>query len=254
MGRSIEVLLSLAEHSGDTSSPWRVGQLATAMERERSQLSRTLSQALTSGLVEHTRGGYRTSVLTYGIAQALTSQRLRTDGLTVLERLSERTGESCFLGELFGDSTVTFAESLAGDTELFASWVGRAYPAVSSDAGQATLWDASDDEVRAVLAGTDFRSGGPNAAASPEDFLARLATARERGYSIVDEEAEDGLFSVAAPVFDFRGEAVAALQIVGERTALAPRVAELGAACAEAARELTALIGGRLAAGGDAGE
>ncbi|WP_121078660.1 IclR family transcriptional regulator [Leucobacter aridicollis] len=244
MGRSIEVLLSLAEHSQATASPWRVGQLASTMERDRSQVSRTLAQSLASGLVDSTRLGYRPSVMTYGIAQALTSQRLRTDGLTVLERLAELTGEACFLGELFGDSTVTVAESLADDTDLFASWVGRAYPAVSSDAGQATLWDASADEVEAVLGSTRFDAGGPNAALSLREFLDRLEAARLRGYSVIDEEAEAGLFSVAAPVFDFRGEAIAALQIVGEKPRLAPRVAKLGAACAAAARDLTALVGG----------
>lgn len=244
MGRSFEVLLTLAERSGTTSSPWRVTQLASAMGRDRSQVSRTLSQSLASGLVENTRLGYRPSALTYGIAQAITHQRLRTDGLTILEQLAELTGEACFLGELFGDSTVTFAEALASETELFASWVGRAYPAVSSDAGQATLWDARPKEIEAVLGSTKFGQGGPHTATSLTDFLDRLQLARGRGYSVVDEEAEEGLFSVAAPVLDFRGEVVAALQIVGEKHRLAPRVTDLGEACAAAAKKLTTRIGG----------
>lgn len=239
----MEVLLSLAEESGETESPWRVSQLAQAMRRERSQVSRVLAQSAASGWLDAGDDGYRASVSTYATAQALTERRLRSDGLTALERLSRRVGESCFLGELYGDSTVTIAESIAGNPDLFASWVGRAYPAVTSDAGQATLWDAGDAEIRAVLAHADFGAGGPRAARSLDEFIERLRAARKRGYSVVDEEAEAGLFSVAAPVFDFRGENVAALQIVGERARLHTRVAELGAACVAAAQELSSLLG-----------
>ena len=57
---------------------------------------------------------------------------------------------------------------------MIGSWIGRAYPAFCSDAGQAVLWDASDDEVRGVFEQTVFRSAGPNAPASVDDFLERL--------------------------------------------------------------------------------
>lgn len=244
MGRGMEAVLALAASTGTTETPWRVSRLAVAMRRERTQLSRTLAQSAAGGLLENTRQCYRTSVNTYAIAQALTEQRLRIDGLTVLEQLSHQVGESCFLGELYGDSTVTIAEYIGKDSELFASWVGRAYPAFNSDAGQATLWDADDDEVRGVLARAKFGTGGPRAAKTVDEFIARLREARTRGYSVVDEEAEEGLFSIAAPVFDFRSENVAALQIVGERERLIHRVPQLGQACMKAADELTALIGG----------
>lgn len=238
------MLLALASTSGATESPWRVSRLADSMRRERSQVSRTLSQSAANGLLESAGYGYRASVNTYAIAQALTGQRLRVDGVTVLEYLSQEAGESCFLSELQGDSTVTIAEYIGSDSDLFASWVGRAYPAVNSDAGQVTLWDAADSEVQEVLARSRFGEGGPRAAQSVDEFLRRLKAARERGYSIVDEEAEEGLFSVAAPVYDYRSETVAALQIVGERKNLAHRSDYLGRICVKAANDLTELIGG----------
>jgi len=111
----------------------------------------------------------------------------------------------------------------------FVSWTGRAYPAYCSDAGQALLFDASDEEVAAVLARTTFRRRGPNTPTGVADFLDRLREARLRGYSVVDEEAEPGLFSVAVPIRDFRDEVVAALQVVGPRARLHGRRAECAA-------------------------
>ncbi|MCI1223713.1 IclR family transcriptional regulator [Bifidobacterium tibiigranuli] len=251
MGRGMEVLQALAAASRTSESPWKVSQLARCMGRERSQVSRVLSRSASSGIVEVNRQGYRLCVSTYATAQALTEQRLRGDGLTVLEQLSRTVGESCFLGELYADSTITVVECIAGNTDLFASWLGRAYPAFNSDAGQATLWDASDEEIRDVFSHTQFGNGGPRAAKDVEEFIERLKKARERGYAIIDEEAEAGLLSVAAPVFDFRGENIAALQIVGERTRLADRISLLGESCAHAAAELSSLLGWVAAPTGD---
>ena len=69
------------------------------------------------------------------------------------------------------------------------------------------------------------------------------AAARRRGYAIVDEEAEAGLYSVSAPVLDFRSEVIAAVQIVGERAKLVERTALLGAECRAAADRLSAELG-----------
>ena len=68
-----------------------------------------------------------------------------------------------------------------------------------------------------------FTRHGPNTPASVEEFLERRQAARGRGYSIVDEEAEPGLYSLAVPVRDFKGDIVAALQIVGIKDRLEPR-------------------------------
>lgn len=240
----MEALSALAAATSASPVGASVTEVAGALGRDRSQVSRTLAALSTHGLAERAHSNYRVSTQPYASAQALTEFRLRTDGLTVLERLSSRVQTPCFLGELNGDSTVTIAESIPGNSGLIASWVGRAYPAFCSDAGQATLWDADPSEVRAVFAQTDFSTGGPRAARNTEDFIERLTTARARGYSIVDEEAEPGLLSVAAPVFDYRSENVAALQIVGTRAALASRIAELGAHVRAEANALTLLLGG----------
>lgn len=244
MGRGFEVISALAEVT--RTPPFRAGVSAVAarLGRDRSQVSRALASLEVLGFVVRAADrAYRLSWNWYAAAQELTDRRLRVDGLDLLEQLSETSDEACFLGVLEGDSTVTIVESIPPASRMIGSWIGRAYPAFCSDAGQAVLWDATDDEIRAVFTRTDFRSPGPNAPASVDDFLARLDAARERGFAIVDEEAEPGLYSVSAPVRDFRGEVVAGVQIVGMREALRPRTDELGALCVGAADALSRRIG-----------
>lgn len=251
MGRALDVLSALAELTGDPPFRASVTDVAERLGRDRSQVSRTLQSLAGHGLIERDPDrGYRLAWSWYASAQQLTELRLRLDGRSILDELCARSGEACFLGVLAGDSTVTVVESLPASSRMIGSWVGRAYPAYCSDAGQGVLWDASDDEVRAVFLRTTFGGAGPKAPTSVADFLDRLAEARERGFSIVDEEAEPGLYSVSAPVRDFRGEVVAAVQIVGVREHLADRTAELGRMCVEAA----AALSGRLGAPAEAAE
>ncbi|MBS1897268.1 MAG: IclR family transcriptional regulator [Actinobacteria bacterium] len=244
MGRGFDVLSALADLSTGAPHGVSVRDVALALDRERTQVSRTLSALADRDLV--IRGEdhrYRLAWNWYAAAQDLTERRLHSAGLQVLDELAEAVGEACFLGVLQGDSTLTVVESIPAGSGMIGSWVGRAYPAFCSDAGRAVLWDASDEEVRAVFARTSFASPGPNAPVSVDDFLERLGEARALGYAIVDQEAEPDLYSVSAPVWDFRDEVAAGVQVVGERSVLQPRTAQLAAACVAAADALSAALG-----------
>ncbi|MGW3493786.1 IclR family transcriptional regulator [Streptomyces sp. NPDC001020] len=232
VGRGFDILSALTGRTVANHHGVSISDLARDMGRDRSQVSRALNamaeeefllrDAASRTLAPHWR--------LYADAQELTAHRLRTDGQTALEGLAADTGESCYLGILVGDATVTIAERVPPGSNQIGSWIGRPYPAYCSDCGQALLCDAEDDEVASVLARTDFVRHGPNTPTSVDDFLHRLAGTRERGYSVIDEEAEPGLYSIAAPVRDFRGEVIAAIQIVGPRVRLAPRTDDHAAA------------------------
>lgn len=201
-----------------------VADIAADLGKDRSQVSRSLRGAQEEGFLERRdQRSYELGWSLFTDAQMLTEQRLQTDGATALEGLAGETDEGCFLGVLSGDSTVTIGERVPASSNMVGSWLGRPYPAYCSDAGQALLWQASDAEVRTVLAAASFVRHGPNTPGDVEDFLTRLHDARARGYSIVDEEAEPGLYSLAVPIRDFKGDVVSALQVVGPKTRLAPR-------------------------------
>ena len=244
VSRAFDVVASLAALTR-TRPGASVTDVARDLGRDRSHVSRTLTAlAANDVVVRDEQRRYRLSWAWYTAAEDLVDRRLRAEGIEVLDELALSTGEAVFLGVLRGDTTVTVVESIPASSRMVGTWIGRAYPAFCSDAGQAVLWDADDDEVRAVLAATRFEAAGPKAPRDVEDFLQRLRAARERGYAIVDEEAEAGLYSVAAPVWDFRGEVVAAVQVVGVRTALEPRAGEIADACSAAARALSERLGG----------
>lgn len=244
MGRGIAAVFAVgARHAGGHPGG-TVADIAADLGKDRSQVSRNLRSGEQEGFLART--SQRTHTLDWSIltdAQLLTERRLQSDGGTALDALARETDEACFLGVLHGDSTVTIGESVPASSNLVGSWLGRPYPAYCSDAGQAVLWEASEAEVRTVFAEVDFVRHGPNTPADVNDFLARREAARARGYTIVDEEAEPGLFSLAVPIRDFKGDVVAALQIVGIKERLEPRREECAAALVAQGRWLEQRLG-----------
>ena len=224
MGRGIIAVLAVGSRNAGDLPGGTVADIAADLGKDRSQVSRSLRTAEHEGFLA--RGDHKSYALDWSLltdAQLLTEQRLQSDGATALEGLSRETDEGCFLGVLSGDSTITIGERVPASSNMVGSWLGRPYPAFCSDAGQALLWEASDANVRTIFSDVAFVRHGPNTPLDVEDFLSRLRGARVRGYSIVDEEAEPGLYSLAVPIRDFKGDVVAALQVVGAKARLEPR-------------------------------
>ncbi|MET4541547.1 IclR family pca regulon transcriptional regulator [Arthrobacter bambusae] len=224
MGRGMMALLAVGARHAEGFDGGTVADVAARLGKDRSQVSRSLKGAQQEGFL--TRSDQREYSLDWSIltdAQLVTEQRLKTDGLTALEGLATETNEACFLGVLSGNSTVTIGEQVPESANLVGSWLGRPYPAYCSDAGQALLWDAPEAEIRKIFSTVEFVRHGPNTPVSVDDFLERLNKARIRGYSIVDEEAEPGLYSLSAPIRDFKGDVASALQIVGPKTRVEPQ-------------------------------
>ena len=244
MGRGIMAVLAVGARNPGGLPGGTVADIAADLSKDRSQVSRSLRTAEQEGFLA--RGEHRSYTLSWSLltdAQLLTEQRLQSDGVTALEGLAGETDEGCFLGILRGESTVTIGERVPASSNMVGSWLGRPYPAYCSDAGQALMWEASDAEVRTVFSGVDFVRHGPNTPPDVEDFLSRLRGARSRGYSIVDEEAEPGLYSLAVPIRDFKGDVVAALQVVGAKARLQPRLEACATALVSWGRWLESMLG-----------
>jgi DNA-binding IclR family transcriptional regulator len=125
-----------------------------------------------------------------------------------------------------------------------AGWVGRSHPYLySTSAGRALLFGHSDDELTALLADVEFRPPGPNGPTSFADFAGRLRLERRQGWTYADEEFEPGLIAVAAPVYDFDGRVIAALNLSGPKFRAEEALATAGPRLTEIAAQLSTLLG-----------
>jgi IclR family transcriptional regulator, pca regulon regulatory protein len=85
--------------------------------------------------------------------------------------------------------------------------VGTRFPAWVTSLGRVLLAGLPDDELERRLERIDPRPYTRRTIASRERLRAELDAVRARGWAMVDQELEDGLRSVAAPIHD-RADAV----------------------------------------------
>ncbi|MBB6399375.1 IclR family pca regulon transcriptional regulator [Actinomadura coerulea] len=194
-------------------------------------------------------GAYRPApkVLTLGFS-ALRSLDLVQLADGPLRRLADATGQTANLGVLSGDHVLYLVRLRNNDLVTANIQVGSRLPAVRSSMGKMLLSQLDDAELERVLTEESFAgAAGPNAAASLDALRPALAEIRSRGWALQDEELAYGLRSVAAPVRDASGAAVAAVNVAVPATEVptARLLEEIRPRVQEACAEISRLLGGR---------
>jgi IclR family transcriptional regulator, KDG regulon repressor len=161
----------------------------------------------------------------------------------MLRALVAEVGETSHLSVLDGGEVLTLLSEAPPSAIRATGHSGRVVAVSCTSSGRALLFDHDRAELDALLAVTGLARSGPNAPRSAAELWRRLERARELGYAAVEEEAEVDLVAVAAPVRDFRGRVVAAVNVSGPRFRLGTRLDRAGAAVAEAATSLSAALG-----------
>ncbi len=241
--RGIEVLLSLSSDESLQTGGLGVTRIAELLGREKSQVSRALKALHEYGLVERGNdNGYRLGWRLYALAQLAGERRLLDTAEPIMRRLARSLGERVHLSVLQGLETMTVLSESPGRSVQAAGWAGRMTPAYCTSAGRALLLDWDDAEILAAFGDVEFVAFGPRTVQSAQALAAAVATAREAGFAMVDEEFEPELISVGVPVRDPSGAIIAALNASAPRYRIVDRVddaaRELIAVSAEITREL----------------
>lgn len=147
---------------------------------------------------------------------ALVSNRLsiRTIAQPHLQRLMEATNETVHLGLLEGHEVVYADKIECPQTIRMYSRVGRRSPLHCTSLGKTLLAYQSEQMLQDLLR-AGLRRFTSRTITTPRRLRDELQRIREEGYALDNEEFEDGLRCVAAPVWDHTSTVVASLGIAG---------------------------------------
>jgi IclR family KDG regulon transcriptional repressor len=243
--RGIDVLSALRGEEALAANGLGVLRIAELVASDKSQVSRTLKILAEYGLVDRdpaTRA-YRLGWSLFTLAAQAGDTQLLAAAEPVVKELGRTLGERTHLSVLQGTEVLTLLSESPEHAVQAAGWVGRLVPAYCSSSGQALLLDHTSEQLRDLFRGVRFVRLGPNTPRSLTELSRRIEQARTRGYATVDEEFEPGLVAAAAPVRDFRGRIVAALNVSGPKFRLGDRLEEAGVELADAAETLSARLG-----------
>jgi len=164
----------------------------------------------------------------------------------VLRDLMETTGETANLG-VETDGQILFVSQVETHASIRAFFPpGTLSPMHASGIGKALLAQMDPARVARVLAAHPLAAFTPHTLTDPETLAADLTAVRARGWALDGEERTIGMTCVAAAVFDLHGDPVAGLSVSGPTDRLlVSDPGRLGTAVANAARGLTAALGGK---------
>jgi IclR family transcriptional regulator, pca regulon regulatory protein len=162
--------------------------------------------------VEGSQFALRPKVLELGYAY-LSSLSLPEVALPHLEQLVEQVRESSSVSELDGEDVVYIARVPTRRIMTVAISVGTRFPAYATSMGRVLLAGRPDDWLDAYLESTKLRALTSHTIADPSSLRAELRKIRAQGWAVVDQELEEGLRSVAAPIHDGEGRVIAAVNV-----------------------------------------
>jgi IclR family pca regulon transcriptional regulator len=131
----------------------------------------------------------------------------------LLDDLSDRIGQSSSVSILDAADIVYVARAAQRKVMAITLMPGSRLPAYCTSMGRVMLAALPDAEARALLERTPRPARTPMTVTGVDGIMERLAVARSAGYSLIDQEVELGLRSIAVPVLNARGRVVAAMNV-----------------------------------------
>ncbi len=134
----------------------------------------------------------------------------------VMEALVDEVKESCSAAVLDGTDIVYVLRMPTHKIMSISLGVGSRLPAYCTSMGRMLLSALPEAELMQRLQASERTARTRHTVTDVKKLAARIAQVGQQGWSLVDQELEEGLISMAAPITDRAGQTVAALNISGQ--------------------------------------
>jgi DNA-binding IclR family transcriptional regulator len=171
--------------------------------------------------------------------RSMADNAVRAAAGPVLNELSQTTGESAHLALLAGDKAVVVEACSGPSSSRAGNWMRTPVDLHCSSVGKVFLAFGPEACLETTLSGSlQARTRRTNTAA--ETLRAECARVVRQGYALDNEEQEEVVRSLSAPVWGSGGVLVGAIGVSVSSSALAePRISDVAAQVLQAAKKLT---------------
>jgi DNA-binding IclR family transcriptional regulator len=140
---------------------------------------------------------------------------LRSIAAPLMKELSTKTGESTALFVVDGMKCICMAREMGHSRLVYSINEGDDMELHPTASGRVLLAYADNEFTEKVLSQIPPTQFTANTQTNRKVIEAKLKQIRQRGYDINNEEREEGISALAAPIFDFENKVPAALAVVG---------------------------------------
>lgn len=210
VARGLDVIRAL----GGERRSLTLTEVSTRADLPRPTTRRLLITLIELGYVRSDDTGFRLTprVLELGLSY-IASQGFWENAEPRLVDLVARTHESCSIAQLDGSDIVYVGRVAVPRLVTLSVTIGTRFPAIQTSLGKVLLADLSPAELDAVLAQPSRSSVHPSWQPERPEIDDVLATVREQGWALSDQQLAAAIRSVAAPVRDRQGRVFAAVNV-----------------------------------------
>jgi DNA-binding IclR family transcriptional regulator len=238
--------IALLKTFSDEQPELGLAELARLVELNKTTTYRLLTALESEGLVTRNPAtdAYRLGpeIITLG-GRALRANNVTGVSQTELEALAAQVGETSTLETLVDNEVLILIEVPGGHLVSTNQAVGTRWPAHATSTGKVLLAHLPPDSLENRLKKPLIRLTSKTIT-DPATLRKELATVRRQGYAIADQEIEVGFMAIGAPIYDHKGEAVAAVSVNGPTARLTPdRIPEVAALVQAVAGRISSQLG-----------
>jgi IclR family transcriptional regulator, KDG regulon repressor len=212
LDRSLAIIDALATARDDAS----LAELAEKVKLHKSTVHRLTSILERHGILERdTRSGrYRLGLRLFELGSiAMGRFNIRDRAHPHLERLLYEVDETVHLCALDAGEVLYLDKIEPVRSVRMASRIGRRNPVHCTSVGKAILAFLPESEADDILRQHGLKRLTPKTLTTPADLKADLKLIRDRGYAIDNEENEEGVRCIGAPILDHSRRPIAAISI-----------------------------------------
>ncbi len=224
--QSVERTLDILESLVELGSEVGLVEISQAVSLPLATVHRLLGTLIQRGYVKQNRQNRKYS-LGFRALQMGSDMRqrfsLRLEARPFLQRLMQSCGESANLAVLDDGEVVYIDQAQSSRILRMFTQIGNRLPAHSTGSGKVMLAFAPPEVMDGILRRYALTERTPHTIVDVDEFRSELERIRRQGYAIDDQEHEEGVRCIAAPVRDESGQVVASLSISGPVTRLSDR-------------------------------
>ncbi|MCY7966975.1 IclR family transcriptional regulator [Bacillus haynesii] len=175
---------------------------------------------------------------------AMESIDISSQGVPFLKQLMDGVQETVFMAVLSDDQLVYIAKIDNNRSIRTTAQPGSRKPLYCTGLGKAFLAFMPEDKRKGLLDRMEFIRFTGHTITTREELEKQLQTFLEQGYAVDNEENEEGLFCLAAPVYGPDGVMKAAISTAGPKERILARKAVIVEQLLHTAGKITESIGG----------
>ncbi len=206
----------LEEFKGDAIE-LGVTELSKKLKLHKNNIFRLLATLEARGYIEQNKSteNYRLGLKSLELGQTFIRQMgLLRQARPTLEELAARANETSYLAIMRSQDVIYLDVVEANQTVRVASRVGLRLPPFCTAVGKVLIASDSEEELRKKLP-EHLEKRTDKTITDSKALIEHLKKVHKQGFALDDEEYEEGVRCIAAPVRDYTGNVVAAISISG---------------------------------------